>query len=370
MHPRYSHPALENLYSYSMVTMVYISVLAEVARAQDNHRVADALLALDMRGTEPRLAELAEYQKHETAAFISLVREMLPEYANDIYIGMTSSDLIDTGEALLWGLAWRLVFRQEIQNTAQELLVCNLPATHRPGRTHGRLTGLDVTIRSPYMRASRDLLETADLIDQQPLRASLSGPVGQFSRWLTRPQAKVAAQALRLELDELGTQTADRHRMAGLAMQLVQLTGVIEQLATLHRLSSISGVDDFSEDFVEGQKGSSSMPHKHNPIRSEQLSGLGRIARGLLVPILETNHTQWWERDLSNSSVERVAWRDLVLLTGYMLSAVNQIDFSGWNGRPESTEGSSFDQLNQLIAINRVPPEEAYRTVQADTTKG
>jgi len=193
------------------------------------------------------------------------------------------------------------------------------------------------------------------------LRANLSGPVGSFSSFLSYYDATVVARGLGLELDNFSTQTADRHAMAEIAMQLVQLVGIAEQVATTQRLASISGVDEFVEDHLDNhQIGSSSMPHKVNPIKSEQVCGLARVARGHLTAILETAHTQWWERDLTNSSVERLAWRDLIGLTAYILNVMLHAPMTWKPKRPGNFEESTFYQYNQAIQTG-CHSRDAYR---------
>ncbi|QOC55738.1 PurB-like adenylosuccinate lyase [Gordonia phage Archimedes] len=363
MHPKYQYVPVSNYSGNLGIHAVYLRVLAAVALAQGYEATAK-----DLAG----MAQLAPFQKlwdrcvadarHETAGFVQYVREALPDHAGKIYIGMTSSDLQDTAEAHIWFQVWKEL-RADIQKLAHKIAVAE--PGQRWGRTHGRVTGEVVDIEHLYGRALRNLAEAVARIDEIPLRASLSGPVGNYSDFLTREQADRASQLLLIPLDSYSTQTADRHRYAELAFQLSQIIGVYEQLATLHRLSSVSGVDEFSEGLTDDQKGSSSMPHKVNPMSAEQVSGLSRLARSNLSALLETWRTQWWERDLSNSSVERVAWRDLLHLVGYLTKSLQDWEFEfGWAPFNKTLNESPFHEYNRRL-LEGDDPETIYREVQS-----
>lgn len=361
MHPKYQHEPLTVISTTQSTNELYLCTLAAVAASQGYLDTASDLTALtNDPAWENWLESIQREVNHETAGYVEYVRSVLPHRAHEIYIGMTSSDLQDTAEALIWNFYWPAL-RHNITGIVRTLI--KVEPTTREGRTHGRATGEEVSTDKLYGRAVRNLAETICRIDQIPLRANLSGPVGDFSEFLTYDQAAKAAKTLGLSLDTHATQTADRHRYAELAFQLTQIVGVYEQLATLHRLSSISGVDDYTEGRKVGQMGSSSMPHKTNPISAEQVSGLARLARSNLSALLETWRTQWWERDLTNSSVERVAWRDLLHLVGYLTDVVAGWDFESWNPDSSVSMKSTFHEYNQAL-VDGNSPAEVYRDIQ------
>lgn len=367
MHPKYEYQPVLNLYGREGVHLLYLKVLSAVALVQNQEGTAQALTEFAHRpmteDQKEHMDRLAYEAKHETAGFVQYVRERLPNYASGIYVGLTSSDLMDTFDALVWQALWP-IYSDNLAKLVHRLVTAE--AGYREGRTHGRGTGEVVEVGHLYGRAARDLASTCAQLHDTPLRANLSGPVGKFSEFLTYSQAKDAAECLRLDLDGFSTQTADRHRYAEVAFGVCQLIGVFEQLATLHRLASVSGVDEYRESFTAEQKGSSSMPHKRNPVSAEQVAGLARLARGNLGVVLETAHTQWWERDLTNSSVERTAFRDLLHLLGYLLDQLLEWDFENWttHNHDDFLGESPFTEYNRRILAGE-DIESVYREVQS-----
>lgn len=343
----------------------YLEVLAAVAAAQGWHETAARIRQLDI--SPAAWAAREQLVAHETAAFVDLVRDQLPDHRHQVYVGLTSSNLQDTAEAHLWQVGWWPLLRLRMAALIQAWSGSNLPTGDRPARTHGRDTELVVPKAAIYQRSAANLRSLIARLENTPLRANLGGPVGQYSKFLPRPQAHVAADKLGLSLDPHGTQIADRHQMATIACALTQVVGVLEQVATVHRLSAISGVDMYLEHHVTPeQKGSSSMPHKRNPVTSEQICGLARVARANLSVILETSYTQWWERDLTNSSVERTAWRDLVVLTDYLLARTWSIDISDASWAvytPPGPNDPSFYRYNQAVT-NGQDPAQAYQAAK------
>ncbi|WIC89806.1 PurB-like adenylosuccinate lyase [Gordonia phage Sapo] len=361
MNPKYQHVSVTNLFEARQGRdVLYRRVLSAVAAAQD---YGETSLELANTWVAPEAWEEVEtVTRHETAAYVEVVRSLVSR-PHEVYLGLTSSDLQDTADAV----AWRLLYDElghYVKATVQKLVDVDLK--NRVARTHGVSTQEQVPAHELYRRAARDLTESYTRLGQVPLRANLSGPVGQFSEFLPHDQALSAATRLRLGLDGHSTQTADRHRLAELCFQLVQLVGVYEQLATYHRLSAVVG--EHHEPFAEGeQKGSSSLPHKRNPVTAEQVCGLARVARSNLSAVLETAHTQWWERDLTNSSVERTAFQDLLHTTFYLSQLFAKAEFStGWNEQkwlPYYDYETPFHELNRRLVAGE-NPEVVYRDVQ------
>lgn len=341
-----------------------------VARAQQSEGLFSEGIAEALREVGPPTVEAwaaweGEY-RHETAAFVQAQRELIPHprHRDRVYLGMTSSNLLDCSDAILWQDV-TLSINAAILSAAA--LSRTVGSGDRMGRTHGR-EAEPVPIHRMYRRFQRDILEASRRLDQYPLMGSLGGPVGTSNQALTEKVVYKVGQDLAIQIDPLATQTSSRHRLGVAATNLIHVIGACEQLATHHRLESISGIDGFAEGFVEGvQKGSSVMPHKRNPIRSERICGLSRVARGHLSAVLETANTQWWERDLTNSSVEREAFWSLASLTLFIVSETTEVLVHGaiTAEQPEPVE-SFADELTRRVAEGE-HSEDVYREIQERT---
>lgn len=381
MDPRYS-TALSGVVSKPNRARAYLRVLAAVANSQYSNglhgsnagQLVHALAndsesfgaIMELWGTHER--EL----NHETAGFIRAVRDLLPAEARPyVYWGMTSSDLSDTADALIYQECVSVYIQGEIQKLIRLLPERSVPVNHIPfrrrGRTHGQLAE-PVPYFKHYQRAERNLSRVQYNLQLCMLPGKIAGPVGDYNQACTPMVERLVMQSLGIEADELASQTVDRFYHAQAAMVLIQIIGICEQLATLHRLSSIGGVDLFHEKFETGrQKGSSIMPYKNNPMRSERICGLSRVARGHLSAILETSHTQWWERDLTNSSVERVAFWDLVQLAFYILVQTTEVVDAGvWQPDPYFNPDTYVSAVDELVYRQGQgeDPDEVYRSIQ------
>lgn len=362
------------------------SLLHEANTARRHHRVLCSLAAAQQRAevfTEDVHGSLVQAgppsveawiawefrYRHQTAGFVQAQRELIrdPRHRDLVYIGLTSSNLQDCSDALLWQQA-----TQEIALASVDCLqaVRELEGLHRDrsGRTHGRYAA-PVALWRVYARFARDLTDDIERLFAEPLLGSLGGPVGDGNDALIPPVLEMVEADLEIEIDRMSTQTSSRHRLGVAAANLTHLVGTCEQLATHHRLESISGIDGFAEGFAEGQKGSSVMPHKRNPIRSERICGLARVARGHQQAVQETANTQWWERDLTNSSVEREAFWSLAGLTLYILQETRGVlrsctltpDFD-WAAAGEPTA----DELIRRV-LQGENHEAVYREIQGRT---
>ncbi len=376
MHEKYSNPALEELVTSTKVVKRNLQILAVVAEAQHLHGVFEcvdlpaAILSLDPRLLYQFWLTYEKELKHETAGFVKAVRRSLPaQYAPFVYLGMTSNDLMDTAAAMLWDEIWEDHLRPDVHALGAQLTSLAQESDQRMGRTHGRLAE-PVEIGASYSRAFRALENVNEDLGSHYIPGKLSGPVGQHNAALTREVESHALRRLGLSADACASQIVDRHFYRRVATDLVELACICEQLATLHRLSAIQGVDTFAEGFHDGvQMGSSVMPFKRNPIRSERICGLARIARSSLSALLETWSTSWWERSLDNSSVERTAWWDLIQLTSFILGQTSKVlDEGQWRNDIPADYVSPTDELIQR-SINGQVPEDVYREIQARSPK-
>jgi adenylosuccinate lyase len=359
-----------------------LRVLAQVAHAQHQ-------LGLTATNVQPAIDKLierftgewADFERfihewerreeavhHETAAFVDVVRSFLRvEGRAAVYWGMTSSDLTETTDAVIYRNIVETCFTSELIKLEQLLETSVNINEKRRGRTHGQLAE-PVSCNATYLRAARDLSWARHAMHTSMLHGKLSGPVGEYNAAVTPDVESMVGGKLSIQMDAYAAQTADKFILARAAMAQIQLVGLCEQLATFHRIGSIAGVDLYAEGFKrDEQKGSSIMPYKRNPIKSERICGLARVCRGHLSAILETSYTQWWERDLTNSSVERTAFWDLVQLSYFILAETVQVLEGGhWLPDPfydEDTWESPVDELIKRQGAGE-DPEEVYRDIQ------
>ncbi|HXJ66211.1 MAG TPA: lyase family protein [Actinomycetota bacterium] len=257
--------------------------------------------------------------RHDFVAWLQTwTGAMSPDLRDRIHYGLTSSDVVDTGLGLAIKRAGELIRAEAGHLTIALSTYARLhDSTFRVGRTHGRPA--EVTTWGHTLRhVSEQALRAAGAHATSSRAASVAkmgGPVGTYAH-LDRGTAAHVAAYLGLELDETPTQVANRDRIAAWAYDLCGLLAVCERVALEVRLGSLLG--EITEHHSAGQVGSSAMPQKVNPVRSENLTGLARLGRGYLTPLMESV-ALWAERDISHSSVERVALVDLSTITHYAL---------------------------------------------------
>lgn len=314
--------------------------------------------------SEVTLRELTT--KHDVAAFVDLYEAGIDEDVRRfVYWGLTSSDLVDTAQGATLKRAWEFLV-----SWAEDVCYCcndrsgALFGQLRPGRTHGQ-RAYPVPQYDLFARLERGV---AWLLDHRhpEFYGKLSGPTGQHNGPNSAQVEGAVLDYFGLRVDMVATQITSRLHVCDFAMLLVQLVSCCEAFATQVRLRSQEGIREVAEGFAEGQKGSSSMPDKRNPIQAERLCGLARVARGYLHPVLETNGVLWDHRDISNSSVERIALWDLVELTGFILKEtielVRTLNLGSYTGSVHNEVLDwvpSADRLNERIEYG-VSRNEAY----------
>lgn len=315
----------------------------------------------------------AEY-KHETAGWVQAWREVLPDDALPYsYLGLTSSNLIDCSFAIATTEVNRRISGYISDHTTTiEKVLETTKRWMREGRTHGQIAA-PVHVEDTYLRFwDRLQMSLAQLNDTGGVPGALGGPTG-LPHPVVLPQQLIVsvAEDLGINLDTKPTQVADRLQWLDWAYALYRIIACCEQLATYHRLESINGIDRFQEKFAQGvQKGSSSMPHKVNPIRSERICGLARVARGHLMALSETATTGWWERDLSNSSVEKTALVDLAHLAGFCLTETFEIlDGMVLKESGKLDPRSLSHHLMVEAQLNGKDPDTAYRQIQQELSR-
>jgi len=336
---------------------------------------ADAVAEIRAKAKPPtpeRVAELERETQHDVAAFVDAVAEGVGPAGRWIHHGLTSSDVVDTALSLQVREAGELLLRE--LNLALDA-VTERAARHKDdlciGRTHGihaepmtfglKLAGWAFELDRARTRLSR-ALETMRV-------GKLSGAVGTYAA--TDPELeRLACERLGLEPDPVSTQIIQRDRHAELLAALALVAASLEKFALEVRHLARTEVGEVAEPFGKGQKGSSSMPHKRNPVVAERICGLARVVRANALVGLE-NVALWHERDISHSSAERVVIPDSFLALDYMLERFTWL-VDGLDVRPErmrrnleAGHGLFFSQRLLLALVESgLPRGDAYRLVQ------
>ncbi|MEW5783795.1 MAG: adenylosuccinate lyase [Bacillota bacterium] len=321
---RYTRPEMERIWSLEnrFQKMLQIEILAAQAWAELGEIPADAVRLIAARASfsVERIAELERETRHDVVAFTRCVAESLGEESRYFHYGLTSSDVVDTAQSVLLQEAAALIkdgltaLRATLAEQARRF-----KSTPVIGRTHGmhaEPTSLGLKFALWWAEAGRNLarLERA----AQTVRVGkLSGAVGNYA--LIDPFVEeYVCETLGLEAAPISTQVLQRDRHAEFVSCLALIGASLEKIALEIRLLQRTEAGELAEPFYRGQKGSSAMPHKRNPVACEQVCGLARLLRGYAQAALE-NVALWHERDISHSSVERVILPDSTILVDYLL---------------------------------------------------
>jgi len=373
--PRYVLPDMAAVWSDEarVRNWLQIEILACEAWGQLGRIPEEDLIRIrDASATVERVREIEEVSRHDVAAFVQAAAESVGPAGRWIHFGMTSSDLLDTGLALqLRDAADLLLTRLE----ALLAVVKSKSLEHRDtvcvGRTHGvhaepTTFGHKLAVWAFELTRDRERLRRAREITAV---GKMSGAVGTYSAIDPFVEEFVCGE-LGLAPSEASNQILQRDRHAEYLFTLAVTGATMEKIALEIRHLARTEVREVEEPFEEGQKGSSAMPHKRNPVLSERVAGLARLLRANLQAALE-NVALWHERDISHSSVERVILPDSTELLDYMLATIHHV-LEGLRVFPErmhenlnSGGGVVFSQPVLLALIDRgVSREEAYRIVQ------
>lgn len=319
-----------------------------------------------------RIDELEKELKHDVIAFLTSVAEHVGEESRFIHLGLTSSDVLDTAFALQLKEAGEIL----IKDIKRVLVVLEKQAhkykdTPMVGRTHGihaelKTAGLVFSLWYDEMKRNLKRMERATEVISV---GKISGAVGTFAN-VTPEVEEYACARLGLKPATISTQIIQRDIHAEYFMTLSLIASTIEKIAVEIRHFQRTEVLEMEEPFSKGQKGSSAMPHKRNPVLSENLTGLSRLVRSYAISALE-NIPLWHERDISHSSVERVIGPDGTILLNFMLNRVAYM-LEGIQVHPENmekniwlTKGLIFSQKVLLKLVESgVSREDGYRLVQ------
>ena len=322
--------------------------------------------------TPERVAEIERTTNHDLAAFVDAVADDLGEDGRWLHYGLTSSDVVDTALALTVQEAGRLVLDGV---DAAVAAVAARADEHRDtltiGRTHGvhaEPTTFGLKLAGWAFQLARDRRRLEQAVEGLRV-GKLSGAVGTYAS--TTPEVeRLACEALGLEPAPASTQILQRDRHAELLSALALLASSLDRFALEVRHLARTEVREVEEPFARGQKGSSAMPHKRNPIVAERICGLARLVRGHALVGLE-NVALWHERDISHSSAERVVLPDAFLAIDYMLDRFTWlvgglvVRTERMRANLEVTGGLFFSQRLLLALVDSgLARDEAYRAVQ------
>lgn len=325
-----------------------------------------------------RISEIESKTHHDVIAFLTFISEKIGEReARYLHQGMTSSDILDTCLCIQLKKSSYLI-REDLTALLKELSMKAEEYKYLPtiGRSHGihaEPTTVGLKFAQAYAEFDR-ALKRMEIAEKEISICSLSGSVGTFANIDPRIE-KYVANKLSLNIETISTQIIPRDRFAYFFANLGVLAGSIERISTEIRHLQRTEVDEMSEQFQKGQKGSSSMPHKRNPVLTENLTGIARLIRGAVTPALE-NISLWHERDISHSSVERVIGPDTTILMDFALSRLTNVIKNIVVNKKNIKV--NLDKLNGLIYSQRilllltqkgVSREDGYDMVQKNASK-
>ena len=359
--------------TWKLIQEKYVETLEEL-------KIAEAGVAKKIRKAEVSKEEVYKQEKvtnHDLASFVDILQKKVGEGSNWVHYGLTSSDIVDSANSLL--IIQSIEIAQElILDLLKELKLKAIKNkdTKIIGRTHGvyaEETFLGNIFGNWYLEVKRSL----DRVERAKVSIAygkLSGPVGNHTV-VTEEMEEITLEKLGLKPEIFASQIVSRDRYAEVFTSLSILASTYERISTNLRSYQRSEISEMYEPFKDGQKGSSAMPHKKNPIGSERITGLARIVRGYTLSGLE-NMVLWNERDISNSSVERIALPDCFNLICFMTSELTsivsdlvinyeQIEINLNNAKSKTMSQQILSHLVN-VGVNR---EEAYKVIQEESFK-
>jgi adenylosuccinate lyase len=381
MIPRYSRPEMARIWEPEAKFSIWLKIETYAAQAMAELGLIPkhAADAVRKRGgfDAARIDQIEREVKHDVIAFLTSVSEHVGPEARFLHAGLTSSDVLDTCfNVQLVQAADLLIADVDALLAALKARAFEFKDTLTVGRSHGvhaepTTFGLKLaTAYAEFARARERLVRAREEV----ATCAISGAVGTFAHVDPRVEAYVAKK-LGLTPEPISTQVIPRDRHAAYFATLAVVASSIERLATEIRHLQRTEVLEAEEYFSEGQKGSSAMPHKRNPVLSENLTGLARVVRAYAQPALE-DVALWHERDISHSSVERLIGPDATIALDFALVRLTGI-IKGLVVYPERMR-ANLKRLGGLIHSQRVllalteagvPREEAYRMVQRNAMK-
>ncbi|MGL6206932.1 MAG: adenylosuccinate lyase [Lactobacillus panisapium] len=379
---RYTRPEMGKIWSdenkYAAWLKVEIAATNAWSEIGEVPREDAAKIAQNARFTPERVAELEQVTHHDVVAFTRTVSESLGPEKKWVHFGLTSTDVVDTAQGYILKQADEII-RQDLQELKKTIAAKarKYKNTVEMGRTHGvqaEPTTFGLKLARWYAEINRDI-DRFEHAAKGVESGKISGAVGTFANVPPEIETSVLQQ-LGLTQQPITSQILPRDLHAEYIATLALIATSIENWATEIRSLQRSEIHEVEEHFRAGQKGSSAMPHKRNPIGSENLCGMARVLRGHIVTAYE-DVTLWHERDISHSSAERIILPDTTIGIDYMLNRFNRI-LTNLDVFPETmlknmdkTYGLIYSQrlLLKLIDEAGLSREDAYDMVQKLTTK-
>ena len=381
MIPRYSLPELAKIWEPENKFNIWlkIEILACEALAKRREIPASAVAEIKKKAKFDiaRIDEIEKEVKHDVIAFLTCVAENVGEANRYMHLGLTSSDILDTTLAVQLKESARLILKEltAFRDAVKEQAIRHkdVPAIGRSHGIHGEPLTFGLKLAVWYEETCRNI-ERLKRARDRIAYGQISGAVGTFSS-IDPAVEEYVCKKLGLKPAPVSTQIIQRDRHAEFFTTLAIIAGSIDKFATEVRHLQRTEVLEAEEFFSKGQKGSSAMPHKRNPIISEQMCGLARVVRANAMAAME-NVPLWHERDISHSSVERVIGPDSTILVHYMLRRMTGLvkkilDYpKNMKKNMELTGGLYYSQSVLLALVRKgVTREDAYRLVQRNAMK-
>jgi adenylosuccinate lyase len=379
--PRYTRPEIGAVWTPEAKLQAWLEVELAATEAWAAEGVVPGEAAKEARAKAAFTVEAVEERErvtdHDVAAFVDVVAQSVGEHGRWIHYGLTSSDVLDTALALQLRRAGEVVlasargYRDALVERALEQR-----DTLCVGRTHGvhaEPTTFGLRLAGFALEADRNLRRLQAAFEEVEV-GKLSGAVGTYASVPPAVEARVM-EKLGLRREDVATQVVPRDRHAALLAAIAIAGAGLERFATEVRNLQRTEVREVEEPFAAGQKGSSAMPHKRNPIRTERITGLARVLRGYGQVGIE-NVALWHERDISHSGAERVVLPDATILLDYMQDLATRVA-SGMKVNEERmrenlglTHGALFSQraLTALVESG-MTRDDAYRVVQENAQR-
>ena len=378
---RYTRKEIKKIWEENNKYQIWLSIELAVAQAMEKFKIIPRGLSSKIKKKGKiniaRIHKIESKVHHDVIAFLTSITEKIGPHGKFLHLGLTSSDIIDTSFNLQLVQAGKILLK-DIDSILQVLKKKSLKykKTICIGRSHGihaEPTTFGLKLASFYEEFKRNK-KRLEISIKEISTCAISGPVGTYASIDPRIEAYVAKK-LNLKVEPISTQVIPRDRHAAYFTTLAIIASSIERVATEIRNLQKTEIQEIEEYFQKKQKGSSSMPHKKNPILSENLTGLARMVRSCVIPALE-NISLWHERDISHSSVERNIGPDSTVTLDFALARLQNI-LQNMNVYPkkmiknlEITNGLIFSQRIMLeLTKFGFSREKAYSIVQKNAQK-
>lgn len=324
-----------------------------------------------------RIEEIEKITNHDIIAFVEQISETIGDTSSYFHYGMTSSDLVDTATNLLLVKATNILI-EDLETFSQTLKTKTFEYKDlvEIGRTHGvhaEPITFGFKIAGWYIEIERNIERLKQALSEISV-GKISGAVGTYSN-ITPEVEKIACEKLRIKPELFSTQIISRDRYASYIATLGVIASSLEKIALQIRLLQQTEINEAAEPFGKGQKGSSAMPHKRNPVLCERVCGLARVIRKNVIVAME-NVALWHERDISHSSTERIILPETTILLDYIINLTNKIiselevDVESMESNLNLTRGLIFSQRVLLLLCEKgLPRKQAYEIVQKNALK-